>query len=203
MHDPADRLSRPTVQGRAALRRRPRRGASWCLGPGTRRSARCGAGAPARGCPSTRPAPPSATCSRCAWHTAASAGEWHSLRNSAATRTEHRGTHAACQHRWTSRMARLQVRWRCNIPRVHDVNLFSLQEYQDSHDVEEARRRLRELALPFVHHEAVKLALLAAMQAGADCLRPLRPQCCSRLVYGWGGCKAAVAVAVAHRDATS
>jgi MA3 domain len=47
------------------------------------------------------------------------------------------------------------------------------QEYQDSHDVEEARRRLRELALPFVHHEAVKLALLAAMQVGADCLRPL------------------------------
>ena len=42
-----------------------------------------------------------------------------------------------------------------------------LQEYQDSHDVEEARRRLRDLALPFVHHEAVKLALLAAMQVGS------------------------------------
>lgn len=39
-----------------------------------------------------------------------------------------------------------------------------LQEYQDSHDVEEARRRLRELALPFFHHETVKQALLAAMQ---------------------------------------
>jgi MA3 domain len=53
-----------------------------------------------------------------------------------------------------------------------------LQEYQDSHDVEEARRRLRELALPFVHHEAVKLALLAAMQvetaAALDCAVPLR-----------------------------
>ena len=42
--------------------------------------------------------------------------------------------------------------------------MITLQEYQDSHDVEEARRRLRDLALPFVHHEAVKLALLAAMQ---------------------------------------
>ena len=28
----------------------------------------------------------------------------------------------------------------------------------------EARRRLRELALPFFHHETVKQALLAAMQ---------------------------------------
>ncbi len=38
------------------------------------------------------------------------------------------------------------------------------QEYQASQDVEEARRRLRELALPFFHHEAVKQALLAGMQ---------------------------------------
>lgn len=30
--------------------------------------------------------------------------------------------------------------------------------------MEEARRRLRELALPFFHHETVKQALLAGMQ---------------------------------------
>ena len=42
-----------------------------------------------------------------------------------------------------------------------------LQEYVASADQAEAERCLRELAVPFFHHELVKQALLAAMEAPA------------------------------------
>ena len=41
------------------------------------------------------------------------------------------------------------------------------QEYASSGDVEEVARLLRDLAVPFFHHELVKQALLAAMEAAA------------------------------------
>ena len=47
-----------------------------------------------------------------------------------------------------------------------------LQEYVASADQAEAERCLRELAVPFFHHELVKQALLAAMEAPAA-QRPL------------------------------
>lgn len=45
--------------------------------------------------------------------------------------------------------------------------MLPLQEYVASADQVEAERCLRELAVPFFHHEVVKQALLLAMEAPA------------------------------------
>ena len=61
--------------------------------------------------------------------------------------------------------------WLCACTCVQDTKCSitkMLSEYLDSHDVEEAARCLRQLSVPFFHHELVKQALHAAMEQPAQ-----------------------------------